>query len=226
MQYSEVGGPKFEWILIGDITNVPYETYLEIVQYQDNPPSYEEYGWKLSDIYPIDPNTPDKERLYKVCSPDNYVTVFGAALVDKDGNICPTFNYQPAGLIVNGVAAVKNEPYNRYMLEDTMDRDFSKGEVANGGGLAVLNAYTGELVTGFEYDAIGVTTEGYTPVKKGDKWGLVRIADGEVVIDCILDNISNVYAGKVYVEYEGNKGVLALNTTLGLGIAINADTLS
>lgn len=49
-QSADVGGPKFEGILIGDITNVPYETYLRIVQYQDNPPSYEEYGWKLSDI--------------------------------------------------------------------------------------------------------------------------------------------------------------------------------
>lgn len=225
-QYSEVGGPKFEGILIGTIANVPYETYLEIVQYQDNPPSYEEYGRDVSEFFMGDPDYPDKEMLYKVCSPEDYVTVYGAALVDKDRNICPTFNYQPAGLIVNGIVAVKNEPYNRYMLEDTFDRDFSKGEVANGGGLAVLNAYTGKLVTGFEYDALGVTTEGYTPVKKGDKWGLVRVSDGEVVIDCILDNVSNVYSGKVYVEYEGKKGVLALNTTLGLGIEINADTLS
>ena len=116
--------------------------------------------------------------------------------------------------------------FKKYYTGETFDRDLSKGEVANGGGLAVLNAYTGKLVTDFEYDALGVTTEGYTPVKKGDKWGLVRVSDGEVVIDCILDNVSNVYAGKVYVEYEGKKGVLALNTTLGLGIEINADTLS
>ena len=225
-QYSGVGGPKFEGILIGDITNIPYETYLDIVQYQDNPPSYEEYGRKLSELLPESLNLPDKEMLYKVCSSEDYVTVYGAALVDPGRNIGPTFKYPPAGLIVNGIVAVKNEPYNRYMLEDTFDRDFSKGEVANGGGLAVLNAYTGKLVTGFEYDALGVTTEGFTPVKKGDKWGLVRVSDGEVIIDCILDNISNVYAGKVYVEYEGKKGVLALNTTLGLGIAINADTLA
>ena len=167
-----------------------------------------------------------RDRILRVCSPDDYVTVIGGAAIKNDGTICPTFDYQQVGVMVNGITAVKNEPFTRYYTAENVDRDLSKGEVANGGGLAVLNAYTGKLVTGFEYDALGVTTEGFTPVKKGDKWGLVRVYDGEVIIDCILDNISNVYAGKVYVEYEGKKGVLALNTTLGLGIAINAETLS
>lgn len=221
---SNVGASDFEMSLIDGQLYHDYEIYKRNADLLgDRAQPYEPV---VTDLAQRTTGRQIREYLYKVCSPEDYVTVFGASLVDKEGNICPTFNYQPAGLIVNGIVAVKNEPFDRYLLLDTYDRDFSKGEVANGGGLAVLNAYTGKLVTDFEYDALGVTTEGYTPVKKGDKWGLVRVSDGEVVIDCILDNVSNVYAGKVYVEYEGKKGVLALNTTLGLGIEINADTLS
>lgn len=221
---SGLGGSDIESSLIDGQLYLDYEIYLRSIHgLGDLAQPYEPI---VTDLKENRKYGAKREHLYKVCSPEDYLTVFGASLVDKEGNICPTFNYQPAGLIVNGIVAVKNEPFDRYLLLDTYDRDFSKGEVANGGGLAVLNAYTGKLVTDFEYDALGVTTEGYTPVKKGDKWGLVRVSDGEVVIDCILDNVSNVYAGKVYVEYEGKKGVLALNTTLGLGIEINADTLS
>lgn len=218
-QTADVGGP-YDWeIIIDGKVYFQYDIFLESRQ-----PGEEYVG---SEDNALD-NTymPQRDRTMRVCSPDDYVTVLGGATIKNDGTICPTFHYQTVGVMVNGITAVKNEPFKKYYTGETFDRDLSKGEVANGGGLAVLNAYTGKLVTGFEYDALGVTTEGYTPVKKGDKWGLVRVSDGEVVIDCILDNISNVYAGKVYVEYEGKKGVLALNTTLGLGIEINADTLS
>ena len=218
-QTADVGGPYDFDVIIDGKVYMQYDIFQELRQ-----PGEEYVGSEdnaLDNTY-ISP----RDRILRVCSPDDYVTVIGGAAIKNDGTICPTFDYQQVGVMVNGITAVKNEPFTRYYTAENVDRDLSKGEVANGGGLAVLNAYTGKLVTGFEYDALGVTTEGFTPVKKGDKWGLVRVYDGEVIIDCILDNISNVYAGKVYVEYEGKKGVLALNTTLGLGIAINAETLS
>ncbi len=218
-QTADVGGPYDFDVIIDGKVYMQYDIFQELRQ-----PGEEYVGSEdnaLDNTY-ISP----RDRILRVCSPDDYVTVIGGAAIKNDGTICPTFDYQQVGVMVNGITAVKNEPFTRYYTAENVDRDLSKGEVANGGSLAILNAYTGKLVTGFEYDALGVTTEGFTPVKKGDKWGLVRVYDGEVVIDCILDNISNVYAGKVYVEYEGKKGVLALNTTLGLGIEINAETLS
>ena len=169
-QFANVGGP-YDWNVIID-----GKIYLQYDIFQGSRQPGEYVG---SEITAFD-NTyfPLRDRILRVCSPDGYMTVLGGAVIKIDGTVCPTFHYQTVGVMVNGITAVKNEPFTRYYTAITTDRDFSKGEVANGGGLALLNAYTGELVTSFEYDAIGVTTEGYTPVKKGDKWGLVRIADG------------------------------------------------
>lgn len=165
-----------------------------------------------------------RDQLTQVCA-DDFETVLGIACIRDDGSICPTMTYLPHGVMVNGIVAAKNVIYTDTTYQDTLACNFYEGIAAEGDSLAVTNAYTGEQLSDFIYDAIGFTVEGFTPVRRNGKWGLIRSDDGTVVIDCILDSITSVYKGKVYVQYGDVKGILDLAKTLEAGVAINEETL-
>ena len=82
------------------------------------------------------------------------------------------------------------------------------------------------MISDFAYEAVGVTEEGYVPVKEAGKWGLYSIENKTLVIPCILDDITSVYNGMVYIEIDGRKGVLNLGETLAAGVEINEETLA
>ena len=165
-----------------------------------------------------------RDQLTQVCA-DDFETILGIACIRNDGSVCPTMKYLPHGVMVNGIVAAKNVIYTDTTYQDTQACDFYEGIAAEGDNLAVMNAYTGKQLSDFIYDAIGFTVEGYTPVQRNGKWGLIRSDDGTVVIDCILDSITSVYKGMVYVQYGDVKGILDLAKTLEAGVAINEETL-
>lgn len=163
-----------------------------------------------------------RDQLAQVCA-DDFETTLGIACIRNDGSICPTMPYVPHGVMVNGIVAAKNETYTDETYQDTLACNFYEGIAAKGNNLAVMNAYTGERISEFIYDALGFTVEGYTPVHRNGKWGLIRSDDGTVIIDCILDSITSVYQGKVYVQYGDVKGILDLEETLLQGVTIDEE---
>lgn len=163
-----------------------------------------------------------RDQLAQVCA-DDFETTLGIACIRNDGSICPTMPYVPHGVMVNGIVAAKNETYTDETYQDTLACNFYDGIAAKGNNLAVLNAYTGERISEFIYDALGFTVEGYTPVHRNGKWGLIRSDDGTVIIDSILDSITSVYQGKVYVQYGDVKGILDLEETLFQGVTIDEE---
>ncbi|MBQ1716057.1 MAG: WG repeat-containing protein, partial [Firmicutes bacterium] len=49
--------------------------------------------------------------------------------------------------------------------------------------------------------------EGYCPVKKDGKWGLIN-EDGEEITGFVFDKMSSVYDGKVAVMIDGQFGII------------------
>ena len=63
-------------------------------------------------------------------------------------------------------------------------------------------------------------------MKKNGKWGLFSLVDNTLVIDCIMNSVSSMYDGCVYVDYEGQKGVIDVEETLANGVVVNEETLA
>lgn len=154
-------------------------------------------------------------------------------VICSDGSIGKEIPNEVAGIMINGILPVFDRApdvdingYDGYGSENKSGDLFGIGVAAEGSAIGLYNAYTDEMVSDFAYEAVGVTEEGYVPVKEAGKWGLFHIESKMMVIPCILDDITSVYNGMVYVEIDGRKGVLNLAETLAAGVEINEETLA
>ena len=172
-----------------------------------------------------------RNRDYVVRVEDANRNVTGYTLVRNHMDIGPVFAYMPVGIPVNGVVAVtdnmpamvgKEGNFIREMRQETVD----DGIMAEGTNLGLYDAYNGKLLSDFVYEAVGASEEEYVPVKKNGKWGLLSLVDNTLVIDCIMNSVSSMYDGCVYVDYEGQKGVIDVEATRANGVLVNAETLA
>ena len=150
-------------------------------------------------------------------------------VVHNDGTLSQEIPYQTAGIMINGILPLFDrtpDPNDQGYGRENKGDLFGTGTAAEGSNIGLYNAYTDELISGFDYEAVGVTEEGYVPVKEAGKWGLFNIETKTMVIPCILDVITSVYNGMVYVEIDGRKGVLNLAETLAAGVEINEETMA
>ena len=183
-------------------------------------------------IEPVDRLERDAvNRDYVMRVEDANRTVIGYTLVRNHMDIGPTFAYMPVGIPVNGIVAVtenmpvlygKDGNFIREISQETVDN----GIMAEGANLGLYDAYNGKLLSDFAYEAVGASEENYVPVKKNGKWGLLSLKDNTLVIDCIMNAVSSMYDGCVYVDYEGQKGVIDVEETVAGGVVVNAETLS
>ena len=183
-------------------------------------------------IEPVDRLERDAvNRDYVMRVEDANRTVIGYTLVRNHMDIGPTFAYMPVGIPVNGIVAVtenmpvlygKDGNFIREISQETVDN----GIMAEGANLGLYDAYNGKLLSDFAYEAVGASEENYVPVKKNGKWGLLSLKDNTLVIDCIMNAVSSMYDGCVYVDYEGQKGVIDVEETLAGGILVNEETLA
>lgn len=150
-------------------------------------------------------------------------------VIRSDGTIGEDIPYEPAGIMINGILPVfdmaPNKDGNGYGYEDKGDL-YGRGIAAEGAAIGLYNVYTDEMISDFAYEEVGVTTEGYVPVNEGGRWGLYHIDSKTMVIPCILNDITSVYNGMVYVRIGNRKGVLNLAETLAAGVEINEETLA
>lgn len=170
-------------------------------------------------------------RDYVVRVEDANRTVTGYTLVRNHMDIGPVFAYMPVGIPVNGIVAVtenlpvlygKDGNFIREMSQETVDN----GIMAEGTNLGLYDAYNGKLLSDFAYEAVGASEENYVPVKKNGKWGLLSLTDNTLVIDCMMNSVSSMYDGCVYVDYNGQKGVIDVEETLANGVVVNEETLA
>ena len=183
-------------------------------------------------IEPVDRLERDAvNRDYVMRVEDANRTVIGYTLVRNHMDIGPTFAYMPVGIPVNGIVAVtenmpvlygKDGNFIREISQETVDN----GIMAEGANLGLYDAYNGKLLSDFAYEAVGASEEDYVPVKKNGKWGLLSLTDNTLVIDCIMNSVSSMYDGCVYVDYNGEKGVIDVEETLAGGVMVNAETLA
>lgn len=170
-------------------------------------------------------------RDYVVRVEDASRNVLGYTLVRNHMDIGPTFAYVPVGIPVNGIVAVRDGMPAMVGKEGNFVRDVTNemvdsGIMAEGTNLGLYDAYNGKLLSDFVYEAVGASEEDYVPVKKNGKWGLLSLKDNTPVIDCIMNTVSSMYDGCVYVDYEGQKGVIDVEETVAGGVVVNAETLS
>lgn len=71
----------------------------------------------------------------------------------------------------------------------------------------IIKASTGERITECIYEDALYFEEGYCPVKKDGKWGLIN-EDGEEITGFVFDKMSSVYDGKVAVMIDGQFGII------------------
>ena len=183
-------------------------------------------------IEPVDRLERDAvNRDYVVRVEDANRKLTGYTLVRNHMDIGPVFAYMPVGIPVNGIVAVtenmpalygKDGNFIREMSQETVDN----GIMAEGTNLGLYNAHNGKLLSDFAYEAVGASEENYVPVKKNGKWGLLSLTDNTLVIDCIMNSVSSMYDGCVYVDYNGQKGVIDVEETLANGIVVNEETLA
>lgn len=154
-------------------------------------------------------------------------------VIRNDGSVGEEIPYEVAGIMINGILPVLDrtpdvdiQGYHGYGDSSKRGDLFGVGTAAEGSAIGLYNAYTDEMISDFAYEAVGVTEEGYVPVKEAGKWGLYSIENKTLVIPCILDDITSVYNGMVYIEIDGRKGVLNLGETLAAGVEINEETLA
>ena len=153
--------------------------------------------------------------------------LLGYVAIENGTAIKPLIPYQPTGIMVNGIVAIEeNLSQSTTYSRNMSDEQVNQGIMAEGNNLGVYNAYDGELLSDFVYDAIGACEEGYVPVRQNGKWGLLDIESKEMVIPCILNAISTVYGGMVYVDTGEGRGVLDLEETLAEGISITMGSLT
>ena len=150
-------------------------------------------------------------------------------VIRSDGTIAADIPYEPAGIMINGILPVfemsPNEDGKGYGHDDKGDL-YGRGVAAVGVAIGLYNVYTDEMISGFDYEEVGVTAEGYVPVNDGGRWGLYHIDSQTMAMPCILNDIPSVYNGMVYIEIDGRKGVLNLGETLAAGVEINEETLA
>ena len=151
-------------------------------------------------------------------------------VIRNDGTVGEEIPNEVAGVMINGVLPVFNRTPDAnsegYGSRNNKGDLYGVGTAAEGSAIGLYNAYTDEMISDFAYEAVGVTEEGYVPVKEAGKWGLYSIENKTLVIPCILDDITSVYNGMVYIEIDGRKGVLNLGETLAAGVEINEETLA
>lgn len=151
----------------------------------------------------------------------------GYVAIESGTDIKPVIPYQPSGIMVNGIVAVEeNLSESTVYSRNLSDEQVNKGIMAEGEKLGIYNAYNGELISDFVYDAIGACEEGYVPVRQNGRWGLLNVESKEMVIPCVLNVISTVYGGMVYVDFGEGKGVLDLEETLEAGIGITIESIT
>lgn len=89
---------------------------------------------------------------------------------------------------------------------------------------AAIDPTTGQPICDYIYDYLSFFTEGYCPVYKDGKYGLIN-EQGEEVIPCCLDDITTCYQGKVPIIYNGQFSILDLEATLKGGAVITEEAI-
>lgn len=170
-------------------------------------------------------------RDYVVRVEDASRNVLGYTMIRNHTDIGPTFAHVPVGIPVNGIVAVRDGMPAMVGKEGNFVREVTNemvdsGIMAEGTNLGLYDAYNGKLQSDFVYEAVGASEEDYVPVKKNGKWGLLSLKDNTLVIDCIMNTVSSMYDGCVYVDYEGQNGVIGVEETVAGGVVANAEALS
>lgn len=80
-----------------------------------------------------------------------------------------------------------------------------------------------------EYDEVGAFSEGYAPVRKGEKWGFIDVSGNEV-IPCSFSKKGKFVGGyalvdKQYIDVHGEKATLSKSEIAGLK-SLAQDTVS
>ncbi len=102
---------------------------------------------------------------------------------------------------------------------------YAATEDMNGKKQALIDPTTGEPICEFMYDEVQYFVDGYCPVKRNGKWGLIN-EYGEEVISCCFDSMSSVYKGKIAVMLDGEFAVIDLTASLEDGAVLTKDIIT